>query len=98
MQFHVRSKSFLDRPFWRTIHGLQEARMFRRNSPSFPRLSAMVVFSIASLLAMTQQSKSVVLESDHVSICGSNLANLQKSFTEVGLTPDFGGPHGNGVT
>jgi hypothetical protein len=72
--------------------------MFRRNSPSFPRLSAMVVFAIASLLAMTQQSKSVVLEVDHVSICGSNLANLQKSFTEVGLTPDFGGPHGNGVS
>lgn len=72
--------------------------MFRRNSLSFPRLSAMVVFSIASLLAMTQQSKSVVLELDHVSICGSNLVNLQKSLTDAGLTPDFGGPHGNGVT
>jgi glyoxalase-like protein len=72
--------------------------MFRRNSQSFLRSSAAVVFSIASLLAMTQQSKSVVLELDHVSICGSNLANLQKAFTDVALTPDFGGPHGNGVT
>ncbi|MGB8012342.1 MAG: VOC family protein [Terriglobales bacterium] len=47
---------------------------------------------------MTQESKSVVLELDHVSICGANLDTLRQAFTDVGLTPDFGGPHGNGVT
>jgi hypothetical protein len=48
--------------------------------------------------AMTQDSKSVVLELDHVSICGSNLDALRQDFTDVGLTPDLGGPHGNGIT
>jgi len=47
---------------------------------------------------MTQDSKSVVLELDHVSICGSNLDALRQDFTDVGLTPDLGGPHGNGIT
>jgi predicted enzyme related to lactoylglutathione lyase len=39
-----------------------------------------------------------VLELDHASICGSNLDALRQAFTDVGLTPDFGGPHANGVT
>jgi len=69
-----------------------------RNPPSFRRLSATAVFFLIAGLPAMAQSKSVVLELDHVSICGSNLANLQKAFTDVGLTPDFGGPHGNGVT
>ncbi len=47
---------------------------------------------------MTQESKSTVLELDHVSVCGSNLDTLRQSFTDVGLTPDLGGPHGNGIT
>jgi hypothetical protein len=47
---------------------------------------------------MTQDNKSVVLELDHVSICGSNLDALRQDFTEIGLTPDPGGPHGNGIT
>lgn len=47
---------------------------------------------------MDQESKSMLLEIDHVSICGSNLDTLRQIFTEVGLTPDFGGPHGNGIT
>ena len=47
---------------------------------------------------MTPESKSVVLEIDHASICGSNLDTLRQAFTDVGLTPDFGGPHGNGIT
>jgi len=48
--------------------------------------------------AMTQESKSVTLELDHVSICGANLDPLRQVFTDVGLTPDLGGPHSNGVT
>jgi hypothetical protein len=48
--------------------------------------------------ALAQESKSVVAELDHVSICGSNLDTLRQVFTDAGLAPDFGGPHGNGVT
>jgi hypothetical protein len=48
--------------------------------------------------ASIQESKTVVLELDHVSVCGSNLDTLRQSFTDVGLTPDVGGPHGNGIT
>jgi len=57
-------------------------------------LPAFVILLLVSspLLAQT------VLELDHVSICGSNLDNLRQSFSDVGLTPDFGGPHANGVT
>jgi hypothetical protein len=78
--------------------------MSKRNSPTLRRLSfvALVLILIA-LPAMTQEkmtqgNKSVVLDLDHVSICGSNLDALRQAFTDVGLTPDFGGPHGNGVT
>ncbi len=59
-------------------------------------------FLLLSLLlprtAMTQENKTVVLELDHVSVCGSNLDTLRHDFTDVGLAPDIGGPHGNGVT
>ncbi|MGA2360383.1 MAG: VOC family protein [Terriglobales bacterium] len=48
--------------------------------------------------AMTPESKSTPLEIDHVSICGSNLDTLRQALTDVGMTPDFGGPHGNGIT
>jgi hypothetical protein len=48
--------------------------------------------------AMSQESKSVVLEIDYVSVCGSNLDSLRQDFVEVGLPSDVGGPHGNGVT
>ncbi len=47
---------------------------------------------------MLNRRKDVVLELDHVSVCGSNLETLRTAFTEIGLTPDFGGPHGNGIT
>jgi hypothetical protein len=47
---------------------------------------------------MSQESKSVMLEIDHVSVCGSNLDSLRQDFSSVGLASDFGGPHGNGVT
>jgi hypothetical protein len=59
----------------------------------------LVVFSLLSSLLMAQEKQSVkVLELDHVSICGPDLDALQKAFTDAGMTPDFGGPHGNGVT
>ena len=78
--------------------------MSKRNSPTLRRLSFVaLVLLLVSVPAMTQEkmtqeNKSVVLELDHVSICGSNLDALRQAFTDVGLTPDFGGPHGNGVT
>ena len=73
--------------------------MFWRNSPSWRQLcAAAFVLILASLPAMAEESKSVVLELDHVSICGSNLDTLRPAFTDVGLVADFGGPHSNGVT
>jgi hypothetical protein len=73
--------------------------MFKRSSPICCRLSfATLVLLLISSPAMTQESKIVTLELDHVSICGSNLDTLRQAFTDVGLTPDLGGPHGNGIT
>ena len=73
--------------------------MPRRRFPICCRLSfAMFVLLWMSQTAMTQESKSLLLEIDHVSVCGSNLDTLRQVFTDVGLTPDFGGPHGNGIT
>ncbi|MGA9356111.1 MAG: VOC family protein [Terriglobales bacterium] len=60
--------------------------------------AAAFVFMLFSMLATAQPAKDTILELDHVSICGSNLETLRQMFTDVGLTPDFGGPHGNGVT
>jgi hypothetical protein len=73
--------------------------MSKRGSPICGRLffATLVLFLIVRP-AMTQDSKSVVLELDHVSICGSNLDALRQDFTDVGLTADLGGPHGNGIT
>jgi Glyoxalase-like domain len=61
-------------------------------------LDAALVLSLSSLPSMAQESKTTVLELDHVSICGTDLEGLRQAFTDVGLTPVFGGPHGNGVT
>lgn len=72
--------------------------MPKRNSPTCARLFfATLVLLLISRTAMTQE-KSTTLELDHVSICGSNLDPLRQSFADVGLTPDVGGPHGNGMT
>jgi len=63
---------------------------------------AALVAGVASLLSssvMAQEKQSAkVLELDHVSICGPNLDALRQAFADAGMTPDFGGPHGNGVT
>jgi hypothetical protein len=73
--------------------------MFEQISPICCHWSVAVLVVLAgSQLVMTQENKSVVLELDHVSICGSNLDTLRQDFTAVGLTPDVGGPHGNGIT
>jgi hypothetical protein len=73
--------------------------MSERGSPICSRLFfAALVLLLIPRPAMTQDSKSVVLELDHVSICGSNLDALRQDFTDVGLTADLGGPHGNGIT
>ncbi|MGA9644172.1 MAG: VOC family protein [Terriglobales bacterium] len=72
----------------------------RRGKSSIPGRFWFAAFLILffSLTAVAQQAKTVVLELDHTSICGANLDPLRQALTDVGLTPDFGGPHGNGVT
>src|ERR1700726_3362977 len=73
--------------------------MPKRSSTICCRLSfATLLLLLMTQSAMTQESKSVTLELDHVSICGSNLDALRQIFTDAGLTPDLGGPHGNGIT
>jgi glyoxalase-like protein len=75
--------------------------MFKRHLPNPSRLFvAALVFSLPLSWSVMAQEKTspVVLDLDHVSICGSNLDALRQAFTDVGLTPDFGGPHGNRIT
>jgi hypothetical protein len=78
--------------------------MPKRSSLICSRMSlATLVLLLISSPAMTQtatthETKTVVLELDHVSVCGSSLDSLRQAFTDVGLTPDVGGPHGNGIT
>ena len=79
--------------------------MCRRTSPVVGWFSAaafalfsFVICAIALSFRAAAQQKATVLELDHVSICGSNLDTLRQMFTDAGLAPDFGGPHGNGVT
>ncbi len=75
--------------------------MVRPTSPIGCGVSFSGVFLLLVVMiypAMTQDKKSVVLELDHVSVCGSNLDTLRQMFTDVELTPDLGGPHGNGIT
>jgi hypothetical protein len=78
--------------------------MPKRTSPisrrlSFATLALLAMFQFAMTQnARSQGSKSTTQELDHAVICGSNLDTLRQSFTDVGLTPDLGGPHGNGIT
>jgi len=73
--------------------------MSQRKSPICCRLSfATLVLLLISQPATPQENKTTTLELDHVSVCGSNLETLRQAFTDVGLTPDLGGPHGNGIT
>ena len=73
--------------------------MSRRNPHGLALLStAAFALILFSLPATSQENKTDVLELDHTSICGSNLETMKQLFTDVGLTPDFGGSHGNGIT
>jgi hypothetical protein len=73
--------------------------MPKRTSLICSRLSfAAILLLVNSQQTVSQESKSVMLEIDHVSVCGSNLDSLRQDFASVGLASDFGGPHGNGVT
>jgi hypothetical protein len=58
---------------------------------------AMLAF-VVSVLISSPTNAQTVLDLDHVSVCGPNLDALRQAFSDVGLTPDFGGPHANGVT
>lgn len=49
-------------------------------------------------MSPTQPAPPVKLTVDHVTIAGSSLEKLQTAFTAAGLTPDYGGPHSNGIT
>jgi hypothetical protein len=69
-----------------------------RRSSLMPLVLLLISQAAMTQSATTQESKTVVLELDHVSVCGSNLDTLRQAFTDVGLTPDLGGPHGNGIT
>ena len=73
--------------------------MPRRSSPLCSRLYlATLVLVLIPHSTTAQESKTVVIELDHASVCGSSLDTLRQAFTDVGLTPDLGGPHGNGIT
>lgn len=39
-----------------------------------------------------------MLKIDHVTIAGERLDKLQRAFAQIGLTPDYGGPHSNQIT
>lgn len=40
----------------------------------------------------------IPLKIDHVTVAGTSLAQMEAAFAGLGLTPDYGGPHSNGVT
>src|SRR6266496_1658014 len=98
------TKSFSDSHIYGVLFPvLDGGPMFKRHLPNPGRSSAAaLVLSIGLLLSWSvmaqEKTSSVVLDLDHVSICGSNLDALRQALTDVGLTPDFGGPHGNGIT
>lgn len=76
--------------------------MPKRNFPILCRLFVALlgpIISMFSSFVMAQGKPGpIVLELDHVSICGPDLNALRQAFSEAGMAPDFGGPHGNGVT
>ena len=72
--------------------------MVRPTSPFGCGLSFAGVFLLLVVMTYPASAQEVVLQLDHVSVCGSNLDTLRQAFTEAGLTPDAGGAHGNGVT
>jgi len=63
-------------------------------------MMAHVSVLVISLLGVTllAANQPTILKVDHATVCGDDLDALRAAFTGIGLTPDFGGPHGNGVT
>lgn len=63
-----------------------------------PLTILLVAFVPAFSFLASAADKTMNLKVDHASICGSDLDALRASFSSLGLTPEYGGPHGNGVT
>src|SRR5690349_11182920 len=59
---------------------------------------AVLLFAPFLNLAFAAPFPAKMLKVDHASICGSDLDGLRAAFTNLGLTSEYGGPHGNGVT
>ena len=73
--------------------------MLRRESVPHRLYVAALVIVVSILFSSSVMAQSAkVLELDHVSLCGPDLDALRQMFTDIGMTPDFGGPHGNGIT
>jgi len=71
---------------------------FRRRSSAAAFALIFITLSPIAKKTMAQETKTDVLELDHVSVCGSSLDTLRQAFDSVGLQSDVGGPHGNGIT
>src|SRR5215472_875332 len=59
---------------------------------------SLICITVFLMSAMAEDKGPVFLVVDHATVCGSNLDTLQQEFADVGLKPDYGGPHANGVT
>lgn len=64
------------------------------------RLIAKPAAIMAALLTLLTASAktTMTLKVDHATVCGKDLDALRAEFNSIGLSPDYGGPHGNGVT
>lgn len=59
------------------------------------------MLAVPTVISATAQERGIPMASlkvDHASVCGAALAPMQRAFAEIGLEPDYGGPHANGVT
>ncbi len=56
------------------------------------------IINLVAFCILCQGSDTLTLKVDHVSVCGSDLAKLQRAFATVGLESDYGGPHANSFT
>ena len=59
---------------------------------------SVLVISLLGVALLAASNQATTLKVDHATVCGDDLDALRAAFTGIGLTPDFGGPHGNGVT
>lgn len=58
-----------------------------------------IITSFAGVVLLAAApNPNTALKVDHATVCGSDLDALRVAFASVGLTSDYGGPHGNGVT